>query len=121
MIQSLPTLKKKLSSQENTTTMGFLDKLCRQKESSIGPKGKTKNKTLDSSELKVLEEAGFYVTFSLPFFPSYKHGDFVTYMAKMQNSRMTLYARLGLLINLMLRNFLVPFKNFASVMEHQLL
>ena len=31
MRQSLPTLKKKLSSQENTTTMGFLDKLCRQK------------------------------------------------------------------------------------------
>ena len=67
--------------------MGFLDKLCKQKEASIGPKGKIKNKTLDSSELKVLEEAGFHVTSSLPFFPSYKHGDFVTSMAKMHNSR----------------------------------
>ena len=79
--------QKKLSSQENTTTMSFLDKLCRQKEASIGPKGKIKNKKLDSSELKVLEEAGFHVTSSLQFFPSCKHGDFVTSMAKMHNSR----------------------------------
>ena len=87
MGQSLPTLNKKLSSQENTTTMGFLDKLCRQKEASIGPKEKIKNITLDSSELKVLEEAGFHVTSSLPFFPRYKHGEFVTSMAKMHNLR----------------------------------
>ena len=87
MRQALPLLKKKLDLQENVNTMDFLENVCGEQKSNCGPLGRIVHKTLNESELKAIEEAGFPVpTSAVPTFPRYKHGELSLSAAKAHNS-----------------------------------